>query len=309
MTTQLITHPACLDHDPGPYHPENPRRLEAVLAALSTPAFAGLERVSAPRASDDQLCLVHPRSYVDGVLGSIPPQGRHQLDGDTIVSPGSGDAALRAAGAAVAGVDAVCEGRARNVFCAVRPPGHHAEADQSMGFCLFNNVAVAALHARVKHGLRRVAVIDFDVHHGNGTQHMFERDADLFYASSHEWPLYPGTGAAQEQGVAHNIVNAPLAGGAGGAEFRAAYTGKILPALDRFKPELVIISAGFDAHENDPLAGLRLHEDDYAWVTRALMEIARKYAKDRVVSCLEGGYDLDALAASSAAHVEALMAG
>jgi acetoin utilization deacetylase AcuC-like enzyme len=309
MTTQLITHPACLDHDPGPYHPENPRRLEAVLAALSAPAFAGLERVSAPRASDDQLCLVHPRSYVDGVLGSIPPQGRHQLDGDTIVSPGSGDAALRAAGAAVAGVDAVCEGRARNVFCAVRPPGHHAEADQSMGFCLFNNVAVAALHARVKHGLRRVAVIDFDVHHGNGTQHMFERDADLFYASSHEWPLYPGTGAAQEQGVAHNIVNAPLAGGAGGAEFRAAYTGKILPALDRVKPELVIISAGFDAHENDPLAGLRLHEDDYAWVTRALMEIARKYAKDRVVSCLEGGYDLDALAASSAAHVEALMAG
>lgn len=309
MTTQLITHPACLDHDPGPYHPENPRRLEAVLAALSEPAFAGLERVSAPRASDDQLCLVHPRSYVDGVLGSIPPQGRHQLDGDTIVSPGSGDAALRAAGAAVAGVDAVCDGKARNVFCAVRPPGHHAEADQSMGFCLFNNVAVAALHARVKHGLRRVAVIDFDVHHGNGTQHMFERDADLFYASTHEWPLYPGTGAAQEHGIARNIVNAPLAGGSGGTEFRAAYTGKILPALDAFKPELVIISAGFDAHENDPLAGLRLHEDDYAWVTRALMEIARKHAKDRVVSCLEGGYDLDALAASSAAHVEALMAG
>lgn len=308
MTTQLITHPACLDHDPGPYHPENPRRLEAVLAALSEPAFAGLERVSAPRASDDQLCLVHPRAYVDAVLGSIPPQGRHQLDGDTIVSPGSGDAALRAAGAAVAGVDAVCEGKARNAFCAVRPPGHHAEADQSMGFCLFNNVAVAALHARVKHGLRRVAVIDFDVHHGNGTQHMFERDADLLYASTHEWPLYPGTGAAQEQGVAHNIVNVPLAGGSGGAEFRAAYTAKILPALDAFKPELVIISAGFDAHENDPLAGLRLHEDDYAWVTRALMEIARKYAKDRVVSCLEGGYDLDALAASSAAHVEALMA-
>jgi acetoin utilization deacetylase AcuC-like enzyme len=308
MTTQLITHPACLDHDPGPYHPENPRRLEAVLAALSEPAFAGLERVSAPRASDDQLCLVHPRAYVDAVLGSIPPQGRHQLDGDTIVSPGSGDAALRAAGAAVAGVDAVCEGKARNAFCAVRPPGHHAEADQSMGFCLFNNVAVAALHARVKHGLRRVAVIDFDVHHGNGTQHMFERDADLLYASTHEWPLYPGTGAAQEQGVAHNIVNVPLAGGSGGAEFRAAYTAKILPALDAFKPELVIISAGFDAHENDPLAGLRLHEDDYAWVTRALMEIARKYAKDRVVSCLEGGYDLDALAASSATHVEALMA-
>jgi acetoin utilization deacetylase AcuC-like enzyme len=308
MTTQLITHAACLDHDPGPYHPENPHRLEAVLAALSGPAFAALERVTAPRATDDQLCLVHPRGYVDGVLGSIPPQGRHQIDGDTIVSPGSGEAALRAAGAAVAGVDAVCEGRARNVFCAVRPPGHHAEAAQAMGFCLFNNVAVGALHARVKHGLRRIAVIDFDVHHGNGTQHMFERDADLFYASTHEWPLYPGTGAAQEHGVAGNIVNAPLAGEADGPAFRRAYETAILPALDAFKPELVIISAGFDGHANDPLASLRLHEADYAWVTRALMDIARKHAKDRLVSCLEGGYDLDALAASSAAHVAALMA-
>ncbi|MBL0932427.1 MAG: histone deacetylase family protein [Alphaproteobacteria bacterium] len=309
MTTQLITHPACLDHDPGPYHPENPRRLEAVLAALSEPAFAKLERVSAPRASDDQLCLVHPRSYVDGVLGSIPPQGRHQLDGDTVMSPGTLEAVMRCVGAACAGVDAVVAGEARNVFCATRPCGHHAEAERAMGFCVFNQAAIAARHAGRHHGLRRVAVIDFDVHHGNGTQHMFERDADLLYASTHEWPLYPGTGAAQEQGVAHNIVNAPLAGGSGGAEFRAAYTGKILPALDAFKPELVIISAGFDAHENDPLAGLRLHEDDYAWVTRALMEIARKHAQGRVVSCLEGGYDLDALAASSAAHVEALMAG
>ncbi|MFN8758935.1 MAG: histone deacetylase family protein [Tagaea sp.] len=308
MTTQLITHPACLDHDPGPYHPENPRRLEAVLGALDADRFAALERVSAPRAHDDELCLAHPRAHVEAVLGSIPPMGRYQIDGDTIVSPGSADAALRAAGAVVAGVDAVCEGRARNVFCAVRPPGHHAEAAQAMGFCVFNNVAVGALRARVKHGLRRVAVVDFDVHHGNGTQHMFERDADLFYASSHEWPLYPGTGAAQDRGVAGNIVNAPLPGGSDGLAFRRAFERTILPALDAFKPELVIVSAGFDAHENDPLASLRLVEADYAWVTRALMDVARAHAKDRLVSALEGGYDLDALAASSAAHVDALVA-
>jgi acetoin utilization deacetylase AcuC-like enzyme len=234
--------------------------------------------------------------------------GRHQIDGDTIVSPGSEDAALRAAGAAIAGVDAVCEGRARNAFAAVRPPGHHAEAAQAMGFCIFNNVAVAALHARVRHGLRRVAVIDFDVHHGNGTQHMFEADRDLFYASSHEWPLYPGTGAAAERGSFGNIVNAPLPGGSDGVAFRKAFEGRILPALDAFAPELVLISAGFDAHEADPLASLRLDETDFAWVTRALMDVAARHAGGRVVSVLEGGYDLDALAASAAAHVEALMA-
>ncbi len=308
MTTQLISHPACLDHDPGAYHPENPRRLQAVLAALDESPFAALERVSAPRASDDALCLVHPRAFVEAVLGAIPPMGRHQIDGDTIVSPGSEDAALRAAGAVIAGVDAVCEGRARNAFAAVRPPGHHAEAAQAMGFCIFNNVAVGALHARVKHGLRRIAVIDFDVHHGNGTQHMFERDRDLFYASTHEWPLYPGTGAASETGVAGNIVNAPLPGGADGSAFRKAFDAKILPALDAFAPELVMISAGFDAHEQDPLASLRLHESDFAWVTRALMDVAKRHAKERVVSTLEGGYDLEALGLSAAAHVEALMA-
>jgi len=308
MATQLVTHPACLDHDPGAYHPENPRRLQAVLAALAGDAFAGLERVSAPRASDAALCRAHPRAFVEAVLGAVPPTGRHQIDGDTIVSPGSGEAALRAAGAVVAGVDAVCEGRARNVFAAVRPPGHHAEAAQAMGFCMFNNVAVGALHARAKHGLRRVAVIDFDVHHGNGTQHMFENDADLFYASSHEWPLYPGTGAADETGRFENIVNAPLASGADGTAFKKAFEGRILPALDAFAPELVMISAGFDAHAQDPLASLRLHESDFAWVTRALMDVANRHAKGRVVSTLEGGYDLDALGASAAAHVAALMA-
>lgn len=308
MATQLITHPACLDHDPGNHHPENPRRLAAVLAALDDARFGGLERVAAPRASDDALCLVHPRAFVEAVLGAIPPMGRHQIDGDTIVSPGSEDAALRAAGAVIAGVDAVCSGSARNAFAAVRPPGHHAEAAQAMGFCIFNNVAVGALHARVKHGLRRVAVIDFDVHHGNGTQHMFENDADLFYASSHEWPLYPGTGASDETGRFGNIVNAPLPSGSEGLAFRRAFEAKILPALDAFAPELVMISAGFDAHEEDPLASLRLHESDFAWVTRALMDVANRHAKGRVVSALEGGYDLDALGRSAAAHVEALMA-
>ncbi len=306
MTTLLVTHPACIDHDPGQFHPERPDRLRAVLAALSADEFKGLERASAPIATDAQLALCHPQSQIEAVMGTIPPQGRQHLDGDTAVSPGSGEAALRAAGAVVAAVDAVCTGKVKNAFCAVRPPGHHAEADQAMGFCLFNNVAVGAVHARKMHGLSRVAVIDFDVHHGNGTQHLFERDPHLFYASSHQWPFYPGTGSEMEKGVG-NIVNAPLNAHSGGLEFRDAFTRKILPALDKFAPELVIISAGFDAHEDDPLASLRLHEEDYEWVTAALAEVARTHAGGRLVSALEGGYDLQALASSSAAHVRALM--
>jgi acetoin utilization deacetylase AcuC-like enzyme len=306
MTTLLLTHPACIDHDPGSFHPERPDRLRAVLEGLSDSQFNPVERVAAPRAEDKHLLLCHPADHVEGVMGTIPPQGRHHLDGDTAVSAGSGEAALRAAGAVVAAVDAVCTGAARNAFCAVRPPGHHAEAAQAMGFCLFNNVAIGALHARVQHGLSRVAVIDFDVHHGNGTQHMFERDPHLFYASTHQWPLYPGTGSDREVGVG-NVVNAPLRPNSGGFEFRAAFTNKILPALDKFAPELVIISAGFDAHEDDPLASLMLHEDDYEWVTAALAELAKTHAKGRIVSALEGGYDLGALAASAAAHVRALM--
>jgi acetoin utilization deacetylase AcuC-like enzyme len=304
MSTLLLTHEACIDHDPGAFHPERPDRLKAVLSGL---AEIKLERLLAPRAEDKHLMLVHPASHVEAVMGTIPPQGRQHLDGDTAVSPGSGEAALRAAGAVVAAVDAVCTGKAKNAFCAVRPPGHHAEAMQAMGFCLFNNVAIGALHARQAHGLSRVAVIDFDVHHGNGTQHMFERDPHLFYASTHQWPLYPGTGSEAEKGVG-NIVNAPLRPNSGGREFREAFEKKILPALDRFAPELVIISAGFDAHEDDPLASLMLHEDDYEWVTAALAEVAKTHAKGRVVSALEGGYDLGALAASSAAHVKALLA-
>jgi acetoin utilization deacetylase AcuC-like enzyme len=307
LTTLLVTHPACIDHDPGSFHPERPDRLKAVLHGLSDSAFKPVERIAAPRAEDRHLALCHPMAHIEAVMGTIPPQGRQHLDGDTPVSPGSGEAALRAAGAVIAAVDAVCTGKALNAFCAVRPPGHHAEADQAMGFCLFNNVAIGALHARKEHGLSRVAVIDFDVHHGNGTQHMFERDPSLFYASTHQWPLYPGTGSERERGVG-NIVNAPLNPHSGGQEFRAAFNQKILPALDKFAPELVIISAGFDAHEDDPLASLRLHEDDYEWVTAALAEVAKTHARGRVVSALEGGYDLNALAASAAAHVRALMA-
>ena len=307
MATLLYTHPACLKHDTGPHHPERPERLRAILAALQGETFAALERREAPRAEKAQLTRVHPEGYVNWVLGQIPKEGWAGLDADTIVSSDSGEAALRAAGAVCAAVDAVLAGEARNAFCAVRPPGHHAEPEQAMGFCLFNNVAVAAQQARTAHGLKRVAVVDFDVHHGNGTQAVFERDADLFYASTHQSPLYPGTGQAHERGTAGNVVNAPLPPFAGSAEFRAAMEGVVLPALDAFRPELVLISAGFDAHTRDPLASLNLVEDDYGWVTRQLCAVAARHAQGRVVSALEGGYDLKALAASVSAHVDALL--
>jgi acetoin utilization deacetylase AcuC-like enzyme len=307
MTTLLYTHEACLGHDPGPHHPESPARLEAVLAALAAPAFAKLERREAPAATMAQIALVHPSPFAERLLAAVPKQGYAALDADTVLSPGSGAAALRAAGAAIAAVDAVIASETRNAFCAVRPPGHHAEPRHAMGFCLFNNVAIAAQHARQVHGLARVAVVDFDVHHGNGTQAAFEDDANLFYGSTHQMPLYPGTGAASERGVG-NIVNVPLRPMSGSEEFRRAFTLTILPALDAFRPELVIVSAGFDAHRADPLAELMLVEADYAWCTERLLEIARAHAKGRVVSSLEGGYDLDALAASTAAHVAALMA-
>jgi acetoin utilization deacetylase AcuC-like enzyme len=308
MPTLLYTHPACIRHDTGPHHPERPDRLRAILAALETEAFALLARRVAPRAERAQLARVHPEAFVDWVLENIPKEeGWIGLDADTIVCPESGEAALRAAGAVCAAVDAVATGEARHAFCAVRPPGHHAEPTRAMGFCLFNNVAVGAQHARAVHGLRRIAVVDFDVHHGNGTQAAFESDAELFYASTHQSPLYPGTGAADEHGVADNIVNAPLAPFAGSVEFRQAMERVILPALDGFKPELLLISAGFDAHTRDPLASLNLVEEDYAWITRELCKLAARHAEGRVVSALEGGYDLRALALSTAAHVDALM--
>jgi acetoin utilization deacetylase AcuC-like enzyme len=306
MTTLLYTHPACLEHDPGPYHPESPSRLRAVLEALDAPEFAGLERREAPEAAIEDLARVHPRGFVERLLAAVPASGHRGIDTDTILSPASGHAALRAAGAVAAAVDAVVAGEADNAFCAVRPPGHHAEPGRAMGFCLFNNVAIGALRAREVHGLARVAAIDFDVHHGNGTQARFAEDPSLFYASTHQFPLYPGTGGAGETGVG-NIVNVPLRPLSGSNEFRLGMTRTILPALDAFRPEMVLISAGFDAHRNDPLAQLLLDEADYTWVTERLLEVARQHAGGRVVATLEGGYDLAALKASTAAHLRVLM--
>lgn len=306
VTTLLLTHAACLDHVPHPAHPESPARLRAVLAALEAEPFALLDRAEAPRATRAQIERVHPVSLIETLEAAMPASGTRHIDADTMVSAGSFEAALRAAGAVVAGVDAVMGKRAANAFCAVRPPGHHAEPGVPMGFCLFNNVAIGALHARAAWGCRRVAVIDFDVHHGNGTQAAFLADAELFYASTHQSPLYPGTGAARERGVG-NIVNAPLPPGAGSAEFRQAMEAHVLPALDAFAPDFVLISAGFDAHAADPLANLRLDEADYGWITGRLMASAARHCAGRVVSTLEGGYDLAALGRSAAAHVAALM--
>ncbi|MEO5561205.1 MAG: histone deacetylase family protein [Dokdonella sp.] len=302
----LYTHARCLEHDPGPGHPESPARLAAVLAALDDPRYALLERIEAPRATRAQLARVHRAELIDEILSSVPDAGWFRLDADTVMSPASAEAALRAAGAVCAAVDTAMSNTRPRAFCAVRPPGHHATPSTAMGFCLFNSIAVGAAHAIAQHGLARVAIIDFDVHHGNGTQDIFWNDARVLYASSHQWPLYPGTGARGETG-AGNIVNAPLAAGAGSKEFRHAYESIVLPALDAFAPQLVMISAGFDAHRLDPLASLNLDADDYGWVTRRLVELANRHARGRIVSSLEGGYSLTALRESTAAHVDALL--
>lgn len=307
MTLALLTHEACLDHDAGAGHPERPDRLRAVLRALDGNLIPGIQRENAPRATPDQLSAVHDAAYVSQILAIAVPAGDlAALDPDTILSGGSIEAALRAAGAVIRAVDLVMEGRADAVFAAVRPPGHHAEPGRAMGFCLFNNVAVAAHHARTRWGLRRIAVADFDVHHGNGTQAAFWDDADLFLASSHQSPCYPGTGSQAECGASGNIANAPLAPGTGSKEFRAAWRNTLLPALDAFAPELLLVSAGFDAHKADPLAQLRLETEDYAWITAELVGIARRHCRGRIVSTLEGGYDLTALADAAVAHLRAL---
>jgi acetoin utilization deacetylase AcuC-like enzyme len=308
MATLLISHPSFLEHDTGPYHPERPDRLRAVLAALDDPAFAGLVRVAAPAASMEELTRVHPQEYVEAILGIRPGAGEHvHVDGDTVMGQGSAEAARRAAGAVVAGVEAVIAGRVQTAFAAVRPPGHHAAPDIPGGFCLFNNIAIGARHAQAKYGVQRVAILDFDVHHGQGTQAVVEPDAALFYASTHQYPLYPGTGFAQETGIADNVVNVPLRPGADGAAFRAAWSERILPALEGFAPELVLVSAGFDAHAADPLAQLEVETEDFIWLTEELLAVAARHAGGRLVSVLEGGYDLEALAESTATHVQALM--
>lgn len=306
MTTLLYTHAICLEHDTGYGHPESPDRLQAILQALKTPAFAALQWREAPLATTEQLGRVHGAAHINYILSQIPKNGYYAFDGDTMASPQSGEAALRSAGAVCAAVDAVLQGEAETAFCAIRPPGHHAEPNQAMGFCLFNNVAIGAAHARAAHGLARVATIDFDVHHGNGTQAAFEYDAAYLYISTHQAGIYPGTGHRDECGVG-NIVNVPLRANSGATELQQAWQDAIEPALRRFAPELILISAGFDAHRLDPLAGLNFTESDYAWLTEQILAVAREYGQGRVVSTLEGGYNLKALAASTAAHVSALM--
>ena len=306
MTVAIYSHPACLDHQLVPGHPESPDRLRAVLAALDHARYVALPRMIAPRASREQLSRVHHQDLIALVLDG-PDLPYRQLDPDTAMSTGSAEAALRAAGAVCAAVDQVMAGDTRRAFCAVRPPGHHATADTAMGFCLFNSVAVGAAHAIAVHQLSRVAVVDFDVHHGNGTQDIFWNDPRVLYLSTHQSPLYPDTGRVEEHGNADNIVNAPLPPGAGSAEFRAAIESIVMPALDAFAPELLIISAGFDAHRLDPLANLNLEADDYAWVTEQLAALAERRCDGRIVSSLEGGYSLAALHESTQAHVDALM--
>ena len=306
MTTLYLHHPIFLEHLLPSGHPERPERLLAIAEALSEARFGPLERRLAPAANLDTATLAHDRAYVDLVSGNVPSEGFVRLDLDTFMSPKSLDAALHAVGAGCLAVDQVMGGGVNNAFCAVRPPGHHAESHRAMGFCLFNNAVIAARHAQRAHGAARVAIVDWDVHHGNGSQEIAWTDPTILYASTHQMPLYPGTGAADETGVG-NIVNVPLSPGAGGDAFHAAFDGRILPALTKFRPDLIVVSAGFDAHRRDPLAAINLDEEDFAWATEELMALADHCCGGRIVSMLEGGYDLEALAASVAAHVTSMM--
>lgn len=304
MKTALLTHADCLRHVTPGGHPERVARLEHVLHALEP---LDLRRTTAPLAADDDLLRIHPESYIRDIRESCPLDGFAQIDGDTFMSAGSVDAAYRAAGAVVRAVDMVLGGEAPNAFCAIRPPGHHAESETAMGFCLFGNAALAAKHALDHHGLNRVAVVDFDVHHGNGTQDLLWDERRALLITSQQMPLWPGSGRADETGAYETVLNIPLSPGTGGAEMRAAYETQAFPRLRAFRPELIIISAGFDAHQDDPLANLNWSTGDFAWITAELCKIADEMCNGRIVSTLEGGYDLNALAEATRAHVEELM--
>ena len=307
MSTALITHPDTHGHVTPPGHPEQVARIDAVLAALDAPRFAGLVRYEAPLADEADVMRCHPPEYLERIRKAIPAAGIYQLDADTHVAPGSLRAALRGVGAACRAVDLVMSGEVGNAFVAMRPPGHHAETSRPMGFCIFGNAAIAAKRALDQYGLARVAVVDFDVHHGNGTQDLLWDERRALFVSSHQMPLWPGSGARGESGAFDNVLNMPLAPDSDGAAFRALWQDEGLPRLHAFAPELIIVSAGFDAHRADPLAQLALEADDFAWITGALCELAAECARGRVVSMLEGGYDLDALAECTAAHVATLM--
>jgi acetoin utilization deacetylase AcuC-like enzyme len=312
MATLLLTHPVFVEHDTGPGHPERADRMRAIDKVLAHESYNALTRAEAPLRDDveEEILRVHPREHLDKIKAAAEVVKKRDasmhIDGDTVMSRATLEAALRAVGAGLDAVDQVMTGKVANAFCQVRPPGHHAETDRAMGFCLFSNAAIAASYARARHGAERIAVVDFDVHHGNGTQDIFWSDKDMFYGSTHQMPLFPGTGALSETGVG-NIWNAPLREGDAGETFREAFTSRILGPLHNFGPDLIVISAGFDAHKRDPLGGLRLVEADFMWATEALGKAAETHAKGRIVSMLEGGYDLDALATSVAVHVRTLM--
>ena len=306
MTTLYLTHDVCIEHDTGPGHPERPDRLRAIKLVTDLPEFDALVREDAPMADVNDIERAHPGQYIEAIREAVPEEGLTRVDGDTVLSPKSWEAALRAVGSGIRAVDQVMTGDAQNAFCAIRPCGHHAERAVAMGFCVFNNIAIAGLYARAKYDAQRIAVVDFDVHHGNGTQAMFWEDKDLYFGSTHQMPLFPGSGAVTETGTG-NIWNAPLSAGDGGDVFKEAFESRILPGLRSHRPDLILISAGFDAHERDPLGSIRLVEEDFAWATQKLVEIADESCNGRVVSMLEGGYDLDGLAKSVGAHVQVLM--
>jgi acetoin utilization deacetylase AcuC-like enzyme len=309
--TGLVYHPAYLEHDMGMGHPESPNRLRSILQQLEQSGTAArLTRIEARQAEDEWITQIHTPGYIASLKKHVPANGRVSLDPDTSMSPGSLNAAFLAAGGALAGVDAIMNRQVAHVFCAVRPPGHHAEANRAMGFCLFNNVAIAARYAQKKYGLKRVLIVDWDVHHGNGTQHSFEDDPSVFFFSTHQYPHYPGTGRATERGKGAGegfTINVPMEAGEGDDEYRAIFQKSLVPAADDFKPDFVIVSAGFDAHKDDPLASMGLTEEGYVDLTRIVAGIAKRHAHGRILSSLEGGYNLTALAASVDAHIQALM--